>query len=345
MIRDTVHEFMNGITQGFVAPRGWFASEKGKESTAEMISLGINWVALVVNQFQETVASTVIFDDNFRTVGDEELKMQIERLHAAGIKVMLKPMIEPLDSIWRGNIRQYAGNILAETETNTIVKWFTSYKRFMARYALIAEETGCEMFCIGCELNGMENHPSQWSEVIKVVRGLYNGPVTYNLTMGITDFDESRRWFRELDILGCSGYFKVAPTDRSATYEEMCAGWESWAVKLEAFHKWAGIPLFFAETGARPIVGAAGITGGYNAAGAAYSEGEQADYYRSTLDVLSRYDWFYGSMWWKWDEHQHRPNYYLPDGHYVGCEPAPAMQEAMRTWCKQPLLPRKSLVK
>jgi len=111
-------ELINGMTQGFLAPRGHFDTAKGEQQTREIADLGVNWVALCVNQFQETVASTRIFPDNVRTVSDRELIGQIERLHAAGLHVMLKPMLEPCDSVWRGCIRQYTGNILAEVHTD-----------------------------------------------------------------------------------------------------------------------------------------------------------------------------------------------------------------------------------
>jgi hypothetical protein len=328
-------EFINGMTQGFLAPRGYFMTKKAEEETAKIADLGLNYVALVVNQFQETFASTRIFADNRRTVSDRELIVQIERLHRAGIKVMLKPMIEPLDSLWRGFIRHAAGNIIAETVTDNVALWFASYHEFLRRYAEIAEETGCELFCLGCELDGMEGHPAEWRAAIALVRSIYRGPVTHNITMNITGFTDERRWLADLDLVGVSGYFKVAPPDRSATFEEMCEGWKIWSEKLARFAAWLDRPLFFAETGARPVVGAAGITGDFQTSAPTYSETEQADYYRSTLAVLGGEPWFRGSMWWKWDEHQHRPHYFLPDGHYVGCEPAPALQNAMRAWCKR----------
>ncbi len=325
------------MTQGFLAPRGHFFTCKGQTQTREIIELGINWVALCVNQFQENIASTRIFPDNRRTVSDRELVKQIGRLHHAGIKVMLKPMVEPLDSIWRGFIRQYTGNIIAEVKTDTVSAWFDSYRQMIRRYAEIAEETGCEMFCIGCELDGMECHDEHWRQTIAMTRDIYTGPITYNLTMNITDFVDNRSWMSLLDIVGVSGYFKVVPNDHSSSLEEMVAGWQPWKEKLQAFSKWLGKPLFFAETGARPMVGAGGITGDFWVDGAVYSEQEQTDYYLSTYRALAAEDWFYGCIWWKWDEHQHRPGYYLADGHYIGCEPTPGMQQAMRQWCSQPV--------
>jgi len=124
----------------------------------------------------------------------------------------------------------------------------------------------------------------------------------------------------------------------------MIAGWQPWKEKLRKFSEWLGRPLFFAETGTRPLVGAAGITGDFWVGAAVYSETEQADYYLATLQALAEEPWFYGTVWWKWDEHQHRPHFYLPDGHYVGCEPTPQMQQAMRDWCRRPPVGKHALV-
>ena len=336
-------EFINGMTQGFLAPRGYFKTAEAATQTETMAALGINFTALVVNQFQETFGSTRIFPDNARTVSDDELRLQIDRLHKHGIRVMLKPMLEPLDSLWRGHIRHASGNILADVVTDNAALWFASYREFLRRYAEIATETGCEMFCIGCELDGMEIHRQHWSNCIRLVRSLYPGVITYNLTMNITDFSECRRWLSELDLVGVSGYFKVGPKDRSIPLSQMVENWQPWRDKLEAFAQWLQKPLFFAETGARPQVGAAGITGDYNDGLAVYSERDQSDYYLSTVTTFRNEPWFYGTVWGKWDGHQYRPNYHLSDGHYIGCEPAPEMRHTMKTWCAGGKIPRPEL--
>ncbi len=336
-------EFINGMTQGFLAPRGYFKTPEAAAQTEAMAETGINFTALVVNQFQETFGSTRIFPDNRRTVSDDELRLQIDRLHRLGIRVMLKPMLEPFDSLWRGHIRQASGNILADVVTDNAALWFASYREFLRRYAEIAEETGCEMFSIGCELDGMEHHREHWCGCIELIRSIYSGLLTYNLTMNITEFSDNRRWLSELDLVGVSGYFKVGPRDRSIPLEEMVGNWRPWREKLAAFSEWLGKPLFFAETGARPQRGAAGITGDYNSGLPVYSERDQSDYYLSTVTALRDAPWFYGSVWWKWDEHQHRPNYYLPDGHYIGCEPAPEMRRVIRKWCAAGAISRSML--
>jgi hypothetical protein len=330
-----LNEFVNGMTVGFLAPRGYFRSQEFDKALDEISGIGINWVVLCVNQFQETYASTRIFPDNEKTVSDAELVHAIRAFRERNIKVMLKPMIEPLDSIWRGCISHYKGNIIAEVETDNIVKWFDSYRSMLKHYAQMAEETSCEMFCTGCELSGMEHHPAEWRKTIAMARSAYKGLITYNLTMNITEMCESREWMRDVDIVGVSGYFKVAPTTRSACLSEMIKGWAPHITKLETFSKWLGKPLLFVETGSRPVVGAAGITGDFWTESAVFSPREQADHYLSIQKALGHETWFYGSIWWKWDEHQHRPQYYLENGQYIGMEPVKETKDAMREWCGQ----------
>ena len=174
----------------------------------------------------------------------------------------------------------------------------------------------------------MEDHRPEWSETLHLVRNCYHGPVTFNTTMNLEQ-REGRLWLRELDFVGLSGYYKVGPNNRTSTLEEMRSGWIPWRDKLAEFSAWLGKPLFFAETGTRPLVGAAGITGGFSEESQVYSEQEQADYYSATLDVLEPEEWFLGSVWWKLDEFQNRPNYRLSDGHYVGCEPTETLRRTM----------------
>ncbi|WP_288593945.1 hypothetical protein [uncultured Victivallis sp.] len=322
-------DFIYGMTQGFYAPRGYYRTAAAEESVERLKMHGINFVALVVNQYQENFASTRIFPSNVRTADDDELALHIGRLHKAGMRVMLKPMLEPLDSVWRGKIRHYRGiRIIADVDSDTVTPWFRSYQEFVCRYATLAEACGCECFCIGAELDGMEEHTAEWRETIRQVREFYSGPVTFNITMNLEQTEE-RLWLKDLDFVGLSGYYKVGPNDRSSTLEEMQKGWEFWRDRLAKFSHWLGKSLFFAETGTRPMIGAAGVTGGFNENSPGYSEQEQADYYSATLDVLGKEEWFLGSTWWKLDEFQNRPNFRLSDGHYVGCEPTETLRKTM----------------
>ncbi len=318
--------YLYGITQGYMAPRKFFASPEGRKSTLAIRETGADTVALIVNQFQDTFASTHISPDNFHTVSDEDLAAQIGLLHELGFAVMLKPMIDPLDSIWRGEIclRRSIG-IIAGRSSDPVTPWFESYLEMLLRYAEVASRTSCEIFCLGCELQYMEDQQPEWENIVDRIREVYSGILTYNFNRDVENFNERRGWFRKLDLVGVSGYFELdAPGDG------LVAAWTKQRDRLRRFADWVGRPLFFAETGARPIAGAARITGDFGRPATVYSEEEQAGYYDSMQEVFEPEEWFYGTVWWKHDEHQHRPHFHLPDGNYAGCEPAPLCRARMR---------------
>jgi hypothetical protein len=58
--------------------------------------------------------------------------------------------------------------------------WFISYKNFLLHYAELAQELGCEMFCIGCEMLGTEHRKWDWLYLIEEVRKIYKGKIVYN---------------------------------------------------------------------------------------------------------------------------------------------------------------------
>ena len=118
-----------------------------------------------------------------------EAALSMDRLAAPrGLKVCMKPIVNCLDGVWRAHIdfpeREWGdGDYWKE--------WFASYKAFLCHYAEIAEETGCEMFCVGCEMLGTERKEKLWRQTIAAVREVYRGPLVYNTNHGK---EEDVRW-------------------------------------------------------------------------------------------------------------------------------------------------------
>ena len=336
--------FIHGITQGYMAERHFLTSPKGRESTLKIAETGCDLVTVVINQFQADLFATEIGPDNEHTISDEALVQHLDFLHELGYGIMLKPMVDPLDSTWRGSITLRRGcNTLAWRTSDRVTPWFDSYWRFMRRYAEIAEQTHCEMFCIGCELQGMEDHHDDWSNLIDKIREIYHGILTHNMNRNVDCFWESRGWFRKLDLLGLSGYFEMLKPIQNPTYPQIMDNWRTWLERISVFHDWVKRPLFFAETGTRPIVGAAIDPAGYSAKDVVYSEQAQADFYDAIHETFEPIDWFYGTVWWKHDEHQDRPQFHLPDGHITSFEPTPLLKQHMRERAAS-RLPRKTIL-
>ena len=59
-------EFVYGMIRGFYTPRSYSRTAEAEESGNRLKAHGINCVALVVNQYQETFHSTRIFASNVR---------------------------------------------------------------------------------------------------------------------------------------------------------------------------------------------------------------------------------------------------------------------------------------
>ena len=55
-----------------------------------------------------------------------------------------------------------------------------SYGKFILDYAQLAQELKLEIFCIGTELeNFVSNRPIYWAQLVKDVRAVYKGKLTY----------------------------------------------------------------------------------------------------------------------------------------------------------------------
>lgn len=126
---------------------------KNSETTIDaLIKSNIEWVALLPYFYQETERSKVVSAPD--TIGKWSRKdylfiKDIEILHTKEIYVMLKPHLW-MSSGWRSNINF--------DDTNDWTKWFADYRKNMIHYALMAEKTNVDLFCIGTELKSSLNH-------------------------------------------------------------------------------------------------------------------------------------------------------------------------------------------
>ncbi len=89
--------FQRGMTFGFYARRGVYASAWAKEQIRKMKALSVEYVALIATVFHETDYSLREFLDITESPGELELIRMIDFIHATGLKVMLRPMRESHD--------------------------------------------------------------------------------------------------------------------------------------------------------------------------------------------------------------------------------------------------------
>lgn len=288
---------INGFTYGYFAKRGMYASEKGVQSRNALMDIGINWVCLAFPVNQKAFYSTEILFDYRVNVPDLELISTIGHFHSRGVKVCLKPMINCADGVWRAEIN-FPDSAMSGTDVYWDT-WFESYQAYLAHYAEIAEYTNCEMFCLGCEMLATERKTEHWMKTIDMVRRIYHGPLVYNTNHGK---EERAKWYDAVDYFGISAYYPVEATP-GASMEEMMTIWEQVADKLETVSKRLGKKVIFMEIGCRSALGCAQMPWDFTHQEFPFSEEEQANFYASSLEVMSKRSWFMGYFWWDWGTH------------------------------------------
>jgi hypothetical protein len=307
---------MRGMNFGFAAPRGWYGSTEGLSQIPKMKALNIDWVAAHVTFVQETYSSTRVFMDYEFTPGDREVIAWVKAAQAAGLKVMLKPILEPLDGVWRGVVDPPLDGISTFAQLNPSFnnqsRWVRSFKAALAHYVGLAAEAEVDCLCLGAEYCGLEGYNFMWDEIIADARARYHGLLSYEFTPhGLIErkiHPHIGKWWRQLDFLGFSAYGNNKTPD--APMEDFIEGLRGHKEKAAAIAEEFGLPVVLLETGRRSSR-FAGTGSDFTSKGV--FDGEiQARYVEAVAQAFKDEPWYRGFFWWKWDEHQgaQRPHYY-----------------------------------
>lgn len=274
-------EYIKGFTYGWGAKKGDFEKEAAKESLRLLKErTASDYVIFALAAHQETAFSTEVIYKGDHMVGDEELKEMIGYARVLGLKVMIKPTVNPEDGIWRAHINFFDIDVPCEPKW---ADWFASYTDYQLHYAKIAAETESEMFIVGCEMVQTERREQEWRELIDNVRHVYSGLVTYN-----TDkYQEANvKWWDAVDVISSSGYYPLGD-------------WENQLDRIEKIIKPYNKPFFFAEAGVPSRTGSAAIPNDWSLEGAINLE-EQAAFYEDMFKKTAKRDWVRGFGLWDW---------------------------------------------
>ncbi|ADL53106.1 glycoside hydrolase family 113 [Clostridium cellulovorans] len=286
--------FVKGMTFGWHSTRGQWKEQYSVDSLKKLKETGSEWIALSFWTWQDTYNSTNIYFDYDYTVTDSDIEYIVKEAHNLGLKVCLKPVVNCKDGMWRGHI-DFPDDIGWGTKKDYWKEWFRSYNSFINHYAEIAEKTGCEMFCIGCEMVKTERKSDYWRKLIKDVRELYNGPVIYNANHGK---ENNVTFWDAVDYIGTSAYFSVADKPKDSV-ENMVKNWEKELISLKELSEKYNKKILFIEIGCRSAEGCA-MTPYEFIRDVPYDEDEQANFYEATFIALENKTWFCGYFWWDW---------------------------------------------
>lgn len=268
-----------------------FGGEKTKESLKTLVETsGCDTIILAFGALQDTPHSEEIDFVGPHIPTDEELIQVIDYARKLGLKIILKPMLNCRNGVWRAHINFFDLEVPCEPKWS---KWFANYEKYILKYAEIAQKTKCEMFMVGCELVQTERKEGYWRDLVAKVREIYHGPITYN-----TDkYQENEvKWWDCLDVISSSGYYPQTQ-------------WKENLDRIEKVVKRYNKPFFFAECGCMCVKGCQEVPNDWS------FEGEvdlniQADYFKTMFEIVNEREWVEGYGIWDWCSNYRE---YLPD--------------------------------
>lgn len=279
--------FHRGITlahEGFRTQEG-YGSDAALAQLARIRKLGANAVTLVPYGFTRAPEETSVHWTGSDET-DDRISRTLREARRLGLQVVLKPQL------WsRGT---FTGHI-AFPDDAAFRRWMASYRRFVLHYARLAELERADLFVIGTELGGLTVREAAWRELIRDVRKVYAGPLTYSANWG-EEFERLAFW-SGLDVLGVNFYYPLAarpgemPRADSARVRELSA-------MLERISRKHRKRVLFTEVGY--AASAAAAVEPWKEKSAATDPEMQARCYEVVFQAFYRKPWLAGLHWWKW---------------------------------------------
>lgn len=260
----------------------------------------IEWISMVPWGFQTDYNGSKVGHHNGDPImirqSDSSWVARINRVKKAGFKVFVKPHVwinDASEGMWRSDI--YPDN------DENWREWRISYKEFIIRYATIAEKAEAEMFCVGVEFTRLAlEKPEFWESLIKEVRKVYSGKLTYAANW-YKEYEKVSFW-NDLDFIGIQAYFPL--TDEVAPdVSQLSQGWDKYLPKLEAVSKKNARQILFTEIGYKSTTDSAHEPWVWlentEADTKSFSEETQANCYSAFFSQVWTKNWFAGAYIWQ----------------------------------------------
>lgn len=332
-----------GMNFGFWARAGYYGSPAAAEAVERMADTGIDHVCVIVCVTADSVHSTRQYRDFINTPTDLEVARIIERIHAKGMRVQLRPMLECHDGLQRCHVNFPDDGLIIPGHPFTYwQQWFDSFQARSVYYARLARETGCAVYGLDSELDKTARHHEHWKRVVAAVRAEYKGHLTSSFTEGCPIdrlLDDPQCWFRELDSLGLSMYHPLGRRDeelKGLTIAELAARVAPLVERDRKRAEKLGKPVYFGEIGCCATAKATSLPYFWNHDGG-YDGDEQARYLDALMTAYWQEPWWMGAYWWKWEEQNDRPQFRTDPrgdkGFTIQGKPA---QAVMQRWYGRP---------
>lgn len=257
---------------------------------APIHELAPDWVAIIPYAFTRDNEANVRYDHDWQWWGErtQGTRRQVQLAHAQGLKVMLKPHVWLWDS-WIGDYK-----LSSEDEW---LQWANAYRSYLMSHAIIAQQEGVEMLCIGTEYrHAVEALPDFWIDLADSVRTFYEGKLTYAANWD--DYEQVSFWHK-LDYIGIDAYFPLVK-EKTPTLAEVKKAWDPIILKLQAFSQEQDKPILFTEYGYQSAHGALGEHWNVKPDPENVNENMQVLGYQALYETVWGNPWMAGGFLWKW---------------------------------------------
>ena len=303
--------FQRGMNLAHLHRRGWgYGSARAEAQVAALAALGVRDVALNPFGYTPSLQSSEIRWEGDDSLTDADLRAQVAQLHAAGMRVMMKP------HLWTGAFWSGKGNGDIALDRDGWRRWFDAYTAFVVHYATLAQQTGCARLCVGLEYTSATLHnPGAWAAVARACREVYSGELLYAANW-YEEFQVFQDW-DAFDLIGVNAYFPLEGDSVDALVQ-------SWQLHLDAIEAVSrGKPVIFPEAGYRAISNA--LARPWESTPGANDPAVQALGYEALLRAATARSWFGGVYWWKWFTD-------LPGEHDPYCPAGLPAQGVIKAW-------------
>lgn len=269
----------------------WYGTPEAARRLDAVRAMGFNAVSVTPFVQQDDVRKP---DIRFARELEHGLLADLRDALSKGLKVVYKPHIWS-NQFWDGS-GHWHGTIEMPDEAAWRA-WFRNYGEMLVAQARIAEREGAGVFVIGVEYVKTTPRTADWKEVIRAVRAVYTGRLTY-AAHGLEEAEGIAFW-DDLDFIGINAYFPLASGGRDdpATFR---SAWAHAARRMEALSVRHGKPVLITEVGYSSAKGGAERPFEWWKAGTPVDEDVQARCYDAMLTSLRRRPWLAGFFIWKY---------------------------------------------
>ncbi len=217
-----------------------------KEALHYIKRLGASHVAINVQATMSTIYASNLAFTSSEASSLQVVEHVIQQAQALGLKIIIFPILwieKRAHGEWRGQLKPKNEDL-----------WWSAYEAWLGDLAVLAQKYKADYLSIGSELSSLEKQTGRWLALIRRIRALYSGKLTYSANW---DHFADVPFWSFLDTIGLTAYYPLLEAGETAEISKLYDRWcliKSALIDWQAHH-YPNKKLFFTELGYPSQVG------------------------------------------------------------------------------------------